>query len=366
MRKFEELIQRLAEDKRLEGKSESATREVAVTPVLDCLGWETSDANEVFREFPVEGGQVDYCLMTRQKSHVLIEVKRTGESLVNHEEQLLKYSFLQGVPLAALTEGLIWWLYIPSAEGNWQNRKFFEINFHKDSKEEASKNLMRFLGKKALLDGSAAKEAQKEFVKLQQEKQASGELPKAWQELVSEPEGLLIDLLREKVNELSEFEPSTEQIAGFLQKLSVSSIDNIIKPTSNPNKKSTRKLLKEKSLETEIISASSNVTGRIPRAFYIGNDRYEAKTWKEILIRVCEIMISELRNNFYERVKELKGTRRNYFQDTEIDMSLPHKLSNGIFVETHFSAKLVNEIARKIIASAGISANSFKIEVLKK
>lgn len=366
MQKFEELIQRLAEDKGLEGKAEQATREIAVSPVLAHLGWETSDANEVFREFPVEGGQVDYCLKTRQKSHVLIEVKRTGEPLENYQEQLLRYSFAEGVPLAALTDGLIWWLYIPSGEGNWGNRRFFDVNFHKDSKEEVSKNLMRFLGKKALLDGSAAKEAQKEFDKLQQEKQASGELPKAWLELVSEPEGLLVDLLREKVKELSEFEPSTEQIVGFLRKLSVLSVDKITKSTSKPSKESAQKLLKEKNLETEVITAPTNVTGRTPKAFYIENDRYEVKNWKDMLIQICEIMIFELGSNFYEKVKDLRGTKRNYFQNNEIGMSIPHELSSGIFVETHFSAKLINEIAREIIASAGVSADSFRIEVLKK
>lgn len=366
MQKFEELIQRLANDKNLARSHEQATREVAVLPVLDCLGWEISDASEVVREFSVEDGKVDYCLKTRQKSHVLIEVKRAGESLVDYQQQLLRYSFAEGVPLAALTDGLIWWLYIPSGEGNWENRRFFVVNFHKESREDTSKNLMRFLSKKALIDGSAAKEAQKEFDKLQQEKQASGELPKAWQKLVSEPDELLVDLLRDKVKELSEFEPSTEQIVGFLQKLSVLSVDNITKPISKPSKESAQKLSKEKNLETEVITAPTNVTGRTPKAFYIENDRYEVKNWKDMLIQICEIMIFELGSNFYEKVKDLRGTKRNYFQNNEIGMSIPHELSSGIFVETHFSAKLINEIAREIIASAGVSADSFRIEVLKK
>ena len=345
-------------------------------PVLECLGWEISDADEVFREFPVEGGQVDYCLKTRQKSHVLIEVKRIGEALVDHEQQLLRYSFAEGVPLAALTNGLLWWLYIPSGEGNWKNRRFFDVNFHKDSEEDASKNLMRFLSKKALIDGSAVKEAQKEFDKLQQEKQASGELPKAWQKLVSEPDELLVDLLRDKVMELSEFEPSTEQIVGFLQKLSVLSVDNITKPTSKPSKESTRKLSKEKNSETEIISAPSNVAGLNIKAFCIGDDYYAVTSWQEMLIQVCEIVIPQLGSSFYEAAKDLDSIKRaknDYFINTE-NIAMPdtelrnkyHQLSNGIFVYIHLGSSKINEMVKEMIALIGKPIKAYKIEVAKK
>ena len=376
MQKFEELIQRLANDKGLKGKAESATREVAVNPVLAHLGWEISDADEVFREFPVEGGQVDYCLKTRQKSHVLIEVKRTGEALVDHEQQLLRYSFAEGVPLAVLTDGLIWWLYIPSGEGNWKNRRFFDVNFHKDSKGEASKNLMRFLGKRAVLDGSAAKEAQKEFNKLQQEKQASGELPKAWQELVSDPEGLLINLLKEKVKELSEFEPSTEQIAGFLQKLSIPPIDNISKSILKPSKELKHKLSEEQNSETEIISAPSNVTGLNIKAFCIGDDCYAVTSWQEMLIQVCEIVIPQLGSNFFEAAKDLDSIKRaknDYFINTE-NIAKPdtelrnkyHQLSNGIFVYIYLGSEKINEMVKEMIALIGKPIKAYKIEVTKK
>ena len=41
---------------------------------------------------------------------MFIEVKRSGENLENHRQQLLEYCFQEGVKLAALTNGRTWWL----------------------------------------------------------------------------------------------------------------------------------------------------------------------------------------------------------------------------------------------------------------
>lgn len=370
MQKFEELIQRLA-GTRLRGTSESATREVAVIPVLGCLGWETSDPDEVFREFPVAGGQVDYCLQTRQKSHVLIEVKRAGESLVNHQEQLLRYSFAQGVPLAALTDGLIWWLYIPSGEGNWQNRKFFEVNFHTDSKEDASKNLMRFLGKTALTDGSALKEAQKE----QQQKPAIGKIPKAWERLVSEPEELLVDLLREKVTELSGFEPSNKHVIDFLKGLVFQQdADSQNLPLESNKSKMPRSIkIAQRSqwnASAERVKVSSgyiDATGRKPKAFWLNEVRYEVRNWIEIVIRICGQKAEEVGDDFGEYVINIKGrTGGLYFSEDRDKVPEPQRIPNSnFFVSKRFSANGALDLAKRVVEAFYDSSDSFYIEFEK-
>jgi len=50
----------------------------------------------------------------RNENKIFLEVKRAGEDLNNekHEDQLLEYSFRQGVELAVLTNGMTWWLYL--------------------------------------------------------------------------------------------------------------------------------------------------------------------------------------------------------------------------------------------------------------
>ena len=129
-------IARIANDEQLPQRVEEAARQTAVLPVLDALGWDCWDGNEVTPEFEVRGGRVDYCLQIPGRRLVLIEVKRTGTDLTGHQEQLLRYAFDEGVPLAALTDGRVWWLYLSTAAGNWEQRRFFNIDFSQPSPSE--------------------------------------------------------------------------------------------------------------------------------------------------------------------------------------------------------------------------------------
>ena len=131
--KLEALIARLAGID-FSQSSEQDTREIAVNNVIGELGWDTLDRNEVAREYSVRGGRVDYCLRSQTRNLVLIEVKRAGTDLAEHQEQLLRYAFEEGASLAALTDGLVWWLYLPMEEGGWEQRRFARVNFANNSR----------------------------------------------------------------------------------------------------------------------------------------------------------------------------------------------------------------------------------------
>ena len=159
---FEELIVRLAAID-FSQSSEQATREMAVNPVIGALGWDTFNPDEVSREHSVLGGRVDYCLRGQMRNVVLIEVKRAGTDLGEHQEQLLRYAFDEGVPLAALTDGLVWWLYLPMAGGRWEQRRFSRTNLRAQRAATATSALHRFLNRDGLIGGEALEEAKREF-----------------------------------------------------------------------------------------------------------------------------------------------------------------------------------------------------------
>src|SRR3989338_6239756 len=110
---LEELLASLRRDKTLHLDVEEATRQGIILPILARLGWDRDNVREVIPEFSVGTGKVDYCLKAGQKKAVFIEVKRVSETLENHQEQLLEYAFRDGIEIAALTNGLVWWLYLP-------------------------------------------------------------------------------------------------------------------------------------------------------------------------------------------------------------------------------------------------------------
>ena len=216
---LETLIARLAAIDFSQG-SEQATREMAVNPVIGALGWDTFNPDEVVREYSVLGGRVDYCLRGQMRNLVLIEVKRAGTDLSEHQEQLLRYAFDEGVPLAALTDGLVWWLYLPMAGGSWEQRRFFRTNLREQGSADATSAIHRFLNRDGLISGEALEEAKREFEGQERDRLVRVALQEAWRQVLGDPQGLLRDLLAETVNEISGHVPDRETITEFLQGVS--------------------------------------------------------------------------------------------------------------------------------------------------
>ena len=107
---------------------ESATKQGVVLRLLSIAGWDTFDVSQVVPEYTVGTRRVDYALRPGTPNAVFIEVKRTGENLERHQQQLLEYCFQEGVNLAVLTNGRTWWLYLPLQAGSWEQRRFLTID----------------------------------------------------------------------------------------------------------------------------------------------------------------------------------------------------------------------------------------------
>ena len=151
---------------------------------------------------------------------VLIEVKRAGTDLNEHQEQLLRYAFDENVPLAALTNGLVWRLYLPRAPGNWEQRQFLRIDFREQHAGDAASALHRFLNRDGLVDGSALHQAQREFESQERDRRVRAALREAWVQVVGDPQGLLRDLLAESVQEITGYVPDPDTLTEFLTQIS--------------------------------------------------------------------------------------------------------------------------------------------------
>ncbi len=126
---------------------EAATKQGIVLRVLKILGWSPYNINEVIPEYCLGGGRVDYALQYKGIIRAFIEVKRSEEKLERHQDQLLNYSFKQGVMLAVLTNGISWWFYLPLSEGSWENRMVYSVNLQEQSIEEVISKLEMLLSK---------------------------------------------------------------------------------------------------------------------------------------------------------------------------------------------------------------------------
>ncbi len=63
--------------------------------MLTLLGWNQFNIDEVTPEYSVSGKRVDYALRHNGSNKVFIEVKKAGEDLEKHQEQVLISAFLK-------------------------------------------------------------------------------------------------------------------------------------------------------------------------------------------------------------------------------------------------------------------------------
>ncbi len=97
-----------------EFQQEQQTIHFLIHPVLNALGWHTNDLKRVRYEFPVGRGRVDMALLREDKPIVFVEAKALGTELGEKEsEQLGGYCYHKGVPTALLTNGVEWRVYRP-------------------------------------------------------------------------------------------------------------------------------------------------------------------------------------------------------------------------------------------------------------
>lgn len=187
---------------------EAATKQFIILPLLQCLGWNIQNVDEVRPEFPIENKKVDFSLHVNGNLYYL-EVKRFGEDLKRYEKQLLEYCFLQGVEFAILTNGTLWWFYLPMKRVDWFARKFAIIDFNHEDSLHVAQQFVALLAK-----GNAATLENAEAI--YRAKSISETLPAAWNALIKQSDSLLIDRLRETSVQLCGYSPEPSEVKTFL------------------------------------------------------------------------------------------------------------------------------------------------------
>ena len=339
---LEQILSKLAADQILSNSLEEAIKQGVILPILFQLGWDCFNIQEVVPEFSVGPGRVDYCLQIRNKEAVFIEAKRTLEDLENHEKQLLEYSFEYGVDIAILTNGMLWWFYLPLVEGNWRQRKFFTIDIQQQDPHTASLHFNEFLSKNAVMSGSAIKKAKEVRESRERAKQINITIPKAWDQLLGEPDEFLVELLSDKVESICGYKPEINNIADFIQliykneaQLSTGKAQGI-KTHSQRQKK-----IDDKRLSKPIKQKENRRRGVIVT---VGNKKIQAPTVGDLYYQVLKYICD---NNFINKLeseipwatskvrlliaKEAKHQRGNPFR-------IPIEY-NGYFMEAHKSYK---------------------------
>lgn len=126
--------------------NEQAVRTQLIEPILNTLGWNTSNPEYVRPNAPHEDGKIpDYTLLKNNSRTLIVEAKNLSVDLLNYKtiEQLADYCYHAGINFGVLTNGSKWLLF-KTFEENPKDRIVWQVDLEKDNIDYVSSRLSLF------------------------------------------------------------------------------------------------------------------------------------------------------------------------------------------------------------------------------
>ena len=359
----------------LSSLDESATKQGVVLRLLSLAGWNPFDVSQVVPEYTVGNRRVDYALRPGSANAVFIEVKRPGEHLENHQQQLLEYCFQEGVKLAALTNGRTWWLYLPLQAGNWEERRFLTIDLESQVPDIVEERFTVYLSQDNVISGRAVSDAE-DLVQSQLRAETTGKaIVEAWNQIVETPDEILVDLISETTERICGFKPEPDLVEQFLSRR-ISALPS----TSSPSVEPPRRLTAAQNLRptTPPGAPSSPKTIRRPQpvngmsshpvSLTFLENRRRPYAWNDVLIQLCGL-INELHRQEFDKVLTILRTRRPgtkwpyHFARDPSHLRKPKGIPNsGIYAEVDLTAEAIVKLSYDLVLLFGYNQDSLTIE----
>ena len=334
----------------LEGRSKAAIAQAVVLRLLAAAGWDVFDLSQVMPGYITGNNNVNFALMSPGQPNgavsprVFIDVRTPGENIESPrmERQLLAYCTREEVPLAALTNGLRWLLFLWSSEGGRIERRFCELDLRGDP-EAAAADINRYLTRDRVSNGQAARSAERELRDSNQEAVDRRAVIQGWRQVVVGLDEGLVELVA----------IAAEQRAGH-----------------RPDNRLVRRVLAENRAAllapgTEDAAGSGRRGGlrSTPSSFTLDSDTRNVTSWSDLLVGVC-LMMCDSHPGDFERILEIRGRKRPYYSRAAGELTLPRPIGDtGIFASCHGTGALIAGRARRVVEHFGHPAGSLVIQL---
>ena len=335
-----------------------------------------------------------------------LEAKAPGLDLGKHVTQVLQYAFHDGVDICVLTTGLEWWFYLPREKGPPEDRRFAVLRIDRGSPRECAAVLRRYIGRDALGDRSAERNAKEALSKLQQAQRLKEEIPKVWKEMQS-GDGALLELIARRVKESSGLDATPAQVARVLEMESGGPPPTLQAPpdpqiadlrTKQKTWQDRRDRARAHGNATALAEAQRqlrNISSRIsvrkrklkelgvpqavpqpqpteqpprrrvsrrPTSFRLCDTETPVKTWGDLLVGVFEAALNRHGDAFLYRTRPLWGNRKPWVSRDPGELLRARPLGqSGLHVEANLSAKDIKSRCRSLLERLGHSASDLEI-----
>jgi len=333
--------------------SEEAVKQGLILPVLQILGWNVFDINEVRPEYSSGRGRVDYALLLGSQPAVFLEAKNALATLSGeHQEQLLNYAFHEGVKLAVLTNGATWEFYLPLFSGNWQQRKVYTIDIEQQDIGETASIINNLLNKSAVSSQENQEYAKKLHQSRQRKARISDALPQAWRSLVEKPSDALISLLADETEAICGYKPDDGAVREYLTTAS------LLSGTSDVS--ATRAIARERGRRPGVPTGPS---GTRARSVTLLGKRKEVNSWVGAIGFICQVMKDRHGQRFEETILSIRAPRTPLFSKNPSDLRAPSEIAGtGFYVENQQTAPKKRELCYRIVEVFGHRQSELQID----
>lgn len=320
-------------------QNEMAVREQIINPVLRALNWNPEDPEEVQPNISTEEGVPDYTLIKNGNKVLFLEAKNLSVDVEQKDvvRQLAQYCFGEGMKYGILTNGVVWVLFRAFQEGTTiSERIVWKIDIES---EESATTISRL----KTISKDNIDDIERLIKKLQI-------LEEIWQSLVEEPDEIikgLIPVFEKFIREgYPDYEFETPEIQNFLKE----KIKELMTPTE------------------EIVYPSlpeSREEGKV-RKMRIGNDVFEIRNSYEILTNTAEWLIRK--GKLTKSVCPLTIGRKRHLINISPkhrygdSFRAPKQLSNGLYIETHYSTASCINYAGWLLERFGFKRDMLKVQ----
>lgn len=383
-------IDELKSNKKLGTFDEASTKQAVVLRLLSFLGWDIFNVGEVYPDYAIGTANVSYALRTRNTNKIFIEVKRVHKQLDNHQKALVNLGTREGVNMVVLTNGITWWFYLMAASGSWQQKWFYTIDIIKQRPDAFVTQLIELLDKDKVTKGQSLKTAKSLFQEKKQ-KLAADFLPEAWNQVISQPNKIFVELLSETTEKLCRYKVDTKSVEKFLRKrldnwlIKTSALsgaapppinmnatlvlDNLLAPTEKPEKPfaasrkdsiSSNRQLSATDIET--IKLAESYADKSIQAFSFNGNTYQVQNWVDMLTTLCDYFASANKKDF-EKVLWISNDQKTRFSRYGEQLRIPIKVKRtDIYVETKLNPDEVVTTSAKLLAEFGYTQNDLEID----
>lgn len=308
----------------------------AVLPVLSDLGWTDRAQIDLGRadvdialsaQSPTSGHSADH-------PAVLIKVELSGTPSQRNVVRLLELARRDGAVFGAFTTGQVWWLYLAQSEADDNAPLFAVVDIQAGSVHQIEDALSRYLARDALTNGTARRRAEEAWTTRRNNDRLREAIPTVWRRLLTTPDSLLVDLVREEVKKAEGLEPADEQITTVIMRTVVPDArPETLVQTPEPHDS-----------QTGLKAARRRLTG-----YRLWGETYRVKYQREVLTGVAEAIHARHASTF-DRTMALSS----YFTKRPSERVSPIRIgSSEYYHEGSISLKTMSDLLRKLLEAFG-------------